>query len=76
MNPKIISSLKNRYKLAKTYCSNPTEENKNLLTNNSNECSYLILKAKERLTSKLSKRLNHPSTMPKAYWSILKYLLK
>ena len=31
MNPKIISSLRNRSKSTKRYYCNPTEENKNLL---------------------------------------------
>ena len=39
MNPKIILSLRYRSKLSKRYYSNPTEENKNLLTAKSNECS-------------------------------------
>ena len=37
MNPNIISSLRDRSKLTKRYYSNPTEENKNLLTAKSNE---------------------------------------
>ena len=48
MNPMIISSLRNRSKLNKRYYSNPTEENKNLLTAKSNECSNMIVEAKER----------------------------
>ena len=66
MNCKIISSLRNRSKLTKRYYSNPTEENKNL-TAKSNECSKMIVEAKKRYTNKLSKKLDNPSTMPKAY---------
>ena len=75
MNPKIISSLRNRSKLTKRYYSNPTEENKILLTAKSNECSNMIVEAKERYTNKLSEKLDNPSTMPKAYWSILNTFL-
>ena len=71
MNPKIISFLRNRSKLTKRYYSNPTEENKNILTAKSNECSKMIAEAKERCINKLRKKLDDPSTMPKAYWSIL-----
>ena len=70
MNSKIISCLRNRYKLIKRYYSNPTEEKKNLLTAKSNECLDIIIEAKERYTSKLSKRLDDLFTMLKAYWSI------
>ena len=35
----------------------------------------MILKAKTKYTSKLSKRLDDSSTMPKAYWSILNTFL-
>ena len=71
MNPAIISSLRNRSKLAKKYYSNPTEENENLLNATSKECPNMIVKAKERYTNKLSKKLDETSTMPQAYWSIL-----
>ena len=48
MNPKIVSSLRNRSELTKRYYSNPTGENKNLLTTKSKECSKMIVEAKER----------------------------
>ena len=76
MNPAIISSLRNRSKLAKKYYSNPTEENENLLNATSKECSNMIVKAKERYTNKLSKKLDETSTMPQAYWSILTWITK
>ena len=75
MNPKIFSSLRNRSKLTKRYYSNPTEENKNLLAAKSNECSNMIVEAKEKYTKKLIKRLDDPSMMPKACWSILNTFL-
>ena len=75
MNPKIISPLRNRSKLTKRHYSNPTEESKNLLAAKSNDCSNMIVEAKERYTRKLSMKLNDPSTMPKSYWSILNTFL-
>ena len=51
MNPTIISSLRNRSKLTKIYYSNPTDENKNLPTAKSNECSNMIIEAKDRYTN-------------------------
>ena len=60
MNPKIISSMRNFI-----------QENKNLLTVKSSECSNMIVEAKE----KLSKELDDSSTMPNAYWSILNTFL-
>ena len=75
MNPKIISSLKNRSKLTKRYNSNSTEEIQNLTTK-SNECSNNILKSRERYTIKLTERSYVPFTMLKAYCSILYTFLK
>ena len=75
MNPKFISSLRNRAKLTKRYYYNPTKENKYLLTAKSNKCSNMIVVTKERYTNELSKKLDDPSMMPKAYWSILNVLL-
>ena len=75
MNPKIILSLRNRSKLTKIYYSNTTEDNKNLLTAKSSKCSKMIAEAKVRYTNKVSKKLDAPSTMPKAYWSILNTFL-
>ena len=46
MNPKTISSLRNRSKLTQRYYCNTRDDNKNLLTANSNECSNMILKGK------------------------------
>ena len=75
MNPKIISSLRNRSKFTKRYNFNSTEEIQNLTTK-SNECSNNILKSKERQIIKLTERSYFPSTMLKAYWSILYTFLK
>ena len=46
MNTKIILSMRNRSKLTKRYYSNPTEENKNLPTAKSNDCSNMIVQVK------------------------------
>ena len=75
MNSKIISTLRNKPKLNKNYYSNPTEENKIILTVKSNGCSNMIVVAKERYTTKLSKKLDDLSTMTKACWSILNTFL-
>ena len=64
--------MKNRSKLTKRYYSNPAEENKNLLTAKLKESSNMIVEAKGKYTNKSSKKLDDPSTMSKAYWSILK----
>ena len=53
MNPKIISSLRNRSKLTKRYYSNSSDKNKTFSTAKSNECSNMIVKAKEKYTNKL-----------------------
>ena len=75
INPKILSSLRNKSKFTKRYYSNPNEENKNLLPAKSIECSNMIVEDKERYTAKLNKKLDDPSTMQKAYWSILNTFL-
>ena len=76
MNPNIISSLRNRSKLTKRYYSNPTEENENFITPKSNECSNMTVETKVWYTKILSKKLDNPSTMPKANWSIPNTFLK
>ena len=75
MNSKIISTLRIRPKLNKRYYSNPTGENKVILTAKSNGCSNMIVVAKERYTTKFSKKLDDLSTMTKACWSILNTFL-
>ena len=62
--------------MTKRYYPNPTKENKDLLTAKSNKCSNMIVETKERYTNELSKKLDDPSTMPKAHWSILKCILE
>ena len=38
---------------------------------NSNECTGIILAAKEKYINELSKKLRNPKTAPKTYWKIL-----
>ena len=69
MNPKIISSLRNRSKLTKRYYSNSSDKNKTFSTAKSYECSNMIVEAKEKYTNKLSKTLDEPCTT----WHIGKF---
>ena len=41
----------------------------------SNECTKIILAAKEKYINELSKKLNNPKTAPKTYWKILNRIL-
>ena len=46
MNKEIILLLKERLKLAKRYCNDPTDHNKNLLVHMANKCTRLIIAVK------------------------------
>ena len=72
MSSFIISSLKKRTKYSKRFNKNPSDYNKNLLNNQANKCTKLIIQAKEKNISKMSAKLDNPNTAPKTYWSILK----
>ena len=48
MNIEITLLLKKRSKLTKKYYNNSTNHNKNLLVNTANECTRLIIAAKEK----------------------------
>ena len=72
MSSFIISSLKKRTKYSKRFYKNPSDYNKNLLNNQANRCTKLIIQAKEKNISKMSAKLDNPNTTPKTYWSILK----
>ena len=61
MNTLIISALK-RSILVKRYYRNPSEYNKETLTNQSNECTKLI--------AKMSSKLDCPDTASKTHWAI------
>ena len=43
--------------------------------NKSNECTQIILAAKEKYINELSKKLSNPETAPKTYWKILNRFL-
>ena len=75
MNKEITLLLKKRSKLTKKYCNDTTDHNKNLLVNTANECTRLIIVAKEKNLIRLSAKLEYPITAPKTYWSILNRFL-
>ena len=58
MNTLIISALKKRSILVKRYYRNPSEYNKETLINQSNECTKLIIEAKQNYTAKMSSKLD------------------
>ena len=80
MNSFIISSFKKRTKYTKRFYKNPSEYNKDLLNNQVNECTRLIIQAKKtskqtkkktkKQIAKMSAKLDNPNTAPKTYWSI------
>ena len=67
MNKEIKLLLKKRLKLTKKYCNNPSDHNKNLLVNVANECTRLIIAAKEKYLIRLSAKIEDPSTASKTY---------
>ena len=75
MNKEITLLLKKRSKLTKKYYNDPTDHNKTLLVNMANECTRLIIAAKEKNLIRLSAKLKDPSTAPNTYWSILNRFL-
>ena len=75
MNKEIKLLLKKRLKLTKKYCNNPSDHNKNLLVNVANECTRLIIAAKEKYLIRLSAKIEDPSTASKTYQSILNRFL-
>ena len=76
MNKEITLLLKKRSNLIKKYYNDATDHNKNLMVGTANECTRLIIAAKEKHLSRLSPKLEDPSTSPKTYWSILNRFLK
>ena len=75
MNKEIALLLRKRSKLAKKYYNDPTDHNKYMLVNTANECTRLIIAAKEKNLIRLSAKLYDVSTAPKTYWSILNRFL-
>ena len=75
MNSFIISSFKKRTNYTKRFYKNPSEYNKDLLNNQANECTRLIIQAKKtnkqtKQIAKMSAEFDNPNTAPKTYWSI------
>ena len=56
------------------YYRNPSEYNKETL-NQANQCTKLIIEAKQNYIAKMSSKLDCPGTSPKTYWSIINKLL-
>ena len=75
MNSFIISSLKRRTKYTKRFYKNSSDYNKDLLNNQANECTRLIIQAKEKHIAKISAKFDNPNVAPKTYWSIISRLL-
>ena len=65
MNTLIISALKKRSILVKSYYRNPSEYNKVRLINQSNKCTELIIEAKQNYIAKMSSKLDCPDTASK-----------
>ena len=59
-----------RTKYTKRFYKNPSDYNKDLLNNQANECTKLIIQVKEKHIAKMSAKLDNPGTAPKTYWSI------
>ena len=54
---------------------NPTVSKKEALDIQSQECTSLINKSKDRYFAKMSAKLVNPKTLPKTYWSIINKFL-
>ena len=66
------SFSKKRTKYTKRFYENPSVYNKDLLNNQANECTKLIIQEKEKHIAKMSAKLDNPSIAPKTYWSIIR----
>ena len=62
--------------LLKRYYRNPSEYNKETLINQSNECTKLIIEAKQNYIAKMSSKSDCPDKASKTYWAIIKRYLK
>ena len=72
----VKSKLRERSNLVKRYYKNGKKNTdlEKALTK-SNECTEIILAAKEKYINELSKKLSNPETAPKTYWKILNRFL-
>ena len=68
-------TLEEKSKIIKKYYSDPTDHYKTLMLSTANECTRFIIAAKEKHLTRLSVKLEDPSTAPKTYWSILNRFL-
>ena len=59
--------LERRTKYTKRFYKNPSDYNKDLLNNQVNECTRLVIQAKEKHVVKISAKLDNPNTAPKTY---------
>ena len=75
MNTFIISALNKSSILLKRYYRNPSESNKETLINHSNECTKLIIEAKQNYIAKMSSKLDCPDTASTTYWAIINRFL-
>ena len=68
MNSFITSFLKKRTKYTKRFYKNPSDYNKDLLNKQANEPTKLIIQANKKHITKMSAKLDNPSTAPKTDW--------
>ena len=62
---------------AKRYYTNPSEYNKETLINQSNECTKVIIEAKQSYIAKMSSKVDSSDTTSKMYWAVLiRFLFK
>ena len=66
---------KKRLILVKRYYRNPSDYNKETLINQPNECTKLIIEAKQNNIAKMSSKLDSPDTASKTYWVIINIFL-
>ena len=71
----IISSLKERKKLAKIFDKNPLDYSKSCLFSQANKCTNLILQSKTDNIAKMSAKLDDPNLTPQTYWSTVSRFL-
>ena len=64
MNKEITLLLRKISKLIKKDYNNPTDHNKNSMVSTANEFARLIIAAKEKNLTRLSVKLEDPSTQP------------
>ena len=64
MNKEITLLLRKISKLIKKDYNNPTDHNKNSMVSTANEFARLIIAAKEKNLTRLSAKLEDPSTQP------------